>query len=202
MTSARVPAGTSDGGRFAPTVRSESDLRLTADPVPAFPAPTDITAENRHQRAEEYAARLHAIATHPGADRHTRRMAALTALDKVADARGRFLSLPPDDGEAQSHVADALLDDAKVDAALARVGVLDEDQTHTFADRLAGALYDIEVADRDDRLAAAAIAEAPARGCDENGWPVGLPTRPPREEGTTPPDLPSGPRPDAAEPRF
>ncbi|GAB2732901.1 hypothetical protein [Nocardioides pakistanensis] len=173
MTIVRVPAGTPDGGRFAATARPEAALRLVVDqtePVPAFPEPGDIASENRSQRAEEYAVRYHEIATHPAADAATRRNAVRMGLVRAMDTRGGFTSLPPDDGEAQSYVADAVLDDAKVDAAAAQVGRLSPDQAHTFTDRIAGALYDIEVADREQRLFAVAAANAPAPDASEEAW--------------------------------
>lgn len=162
MTIARVPAGSGDGGRFAPVERPESDLSLVESPAPVMPDIDDIERRypNRYQACDVVNEALYETASHSG-NAETQIAAAETAVLHTFDVHGRFVTLPEDDGESASYVMDALKDPAKIGDAIDQVGVLANYEARSFGNRVAGALYDIETAEREARLLERAIADSP-----------------------------------------
>lgn len=167
----RVKSGVPAGGQFAAISKSESNLTLLAGdpalspvvaieehrdpltsrialgPVPDFPDRLEFARlyPNRAQRSDRINERLFAVAAHPRCPAPERIGAARLAVTDTLVFYGRFVSLPEDDGEAVSLVATALNDEDKVLEAVARVGHLEDFEARSFGNRIAGALYDIEI---------------------------------------------------------
>lgn len=166
MSTARVPSGVPTGGQYAPTPRPEVDLRLVTTPAPRTPVWADLGEQwpNEHQRLAAFSEATYGYVVHPDTDPRDQVAAVRDLVSKHFDVRGRFVTLPEDDGAAASLVFDALQEDAKVSAAIERVVPLNDFETPAFASRLAGVLYDIEDLDREQRLVSHAIANDPYRG--------------------------------------
>lgn len=182
-----------NGGRYASAERGKPNLTLAPEPVvtdaDGFPdlASYERAWPNPHQRMDRLNEAYYAIAADPASVGFARERAAREAVRITASTNGRLVSLPEDDGEAESYVRDALGSDPKVAAALDRVGSLADYEARSFGARVAGALYDIEILDREERLASAASAAGspvwalyPRSRFDE--WPSWLPQAAPPEE--------------------
>lgn len=195
---ARAPQGVPTGGQYVATEKAEPGLTLVPalvadeDAPPPFPDKVALAAAwpNRYQRTERLNEIYHAIASHPRTPGQECVAAARAAVTDTFEASGRFVSLPEDDGEGAGYVFDALNSDHKVDLALARVGILDDTQTRSFGNRLAGALHDIEIEDREERLSRGATSSPassspdPDRVIDTEGaqWPDDSPDLPVQDE--------------------
>jgi hypothetical protein len=160
MTVSKVPtrhakgAPSSVGGRYAVRPKSTPNLDARAFASPSvFPDLVEFESAwpNKSDRSDRLNERYHQIAgnvTASGVD-HIR--AAREAVNATADLKGEFTTLPSGEVEAEGYVCDALRSDSKVLAALDAIGRLEHEEAKQFGNRLAGALYDLEVIDRDER---------------------------------------------------
>ena len=171
-------------GRFGTKPHGEPSLALVAT-APEAPTYLDVLSAypNAAQADLVYNARLYACATHTDATPDQRLRACRAAVIHQLETTGEFASLPSDDGESRGYALAGLRFEGTTLHALEQVGDLPELEAQHFADHLAGALYDIESAEREHRRAVIAQDAPPRRVYDDaDGWPAHVPVEPPSDE--------------------